>query len=119
MLPALLVSLVVFSGSQAVASESLFSFLFGSRVVRSCDPCQPVEPCVAVKACERVAPAVCEKVAPAVCERVSPAVCEKVAPAVCEKVAPAVCEKVAPQACLPAVCERTALPLLPLIKRLM
>jgi len=106
MLPALLATLVVFSGSQAFASDSLFTFLFGSRVAHSCcDPCTPVQPC--------------EKVAPAACEKAAPAVCEKVAPAVCEKVAPAVCEKVAPQACLPAVCERTALPLLPFMKRLL
>ena len=120
-LPALVASLVILTGSQAFASGSLFSYLFGSPVVRSCDPCNPVEPCVAVKACEKAAPAVCEKAAPAVCEKAAPAVCEKVAPPACEKAAPAVCEKAAPAVCekaTPAVCDKMVVaPLLPRLMR--
>ena len=105
MLPALVTSLVIFSGSYAVAAPtSLFDLFFGSRTVRSCNPCDPIEPCVAVKACEKVAPAACEKVTPAACEKVTPPACERVAPVACEKVAP-------------AACEQTALPILPLFLR--
>jgi hypothetical protein len=62
-LPALVASLVIFTGSHAFAQGGFFGFFFGSPVVRSCDPCKPVE------ACEKVAPACCEKAAPAVCEK--------------------------------------------------
>ena len=71
MLPALIISLVVFTGSQAFAAGGLFDFLFSGRAVHSCNACDPANPCVkAVKACEAVKPAACEKVAPAACVKI-------------------------------------------------
>jgi len=117
MLPALVVSLVVLTGSHAFASSGLFGFLFGSsRVTQSCNACDPVQACekAAPAVCEKAAPAACEKAAPLACEKAAPAACEKIAPPACEKAAPLACEKAAPLACekaVPEACERLVQPL--------